>query len=119
MMLCSLLMYNKVNQLHIYTGCMCSVTQEYSTLCNPTDCSPTGSSVHGIFQARIPEGVAIFSSRGYSRPRDRIHTYCIADRFFTAEPLGKTHINIYPLFFRLFSHLGHYRVLSTVPCAIQ
>ena len=36
------------------------------------DCSPQGSSVHGIFQARIQDQVAIFSSRGSSWPRDRI-----------------------------------------------
>ena len=34
------------------------------------DCSPPGSSVHGIFQARIPEWVAISFSRGFSWPRD-------------------------------------------------
>ena len=41
-----------------------------STLCNPKDCSPPGSSVHGIPQARILEWVAISSSRGSSRSRD-------------------------------------------------
>ena len=40
------------------------------TLCDPMDCSPPGSSVHGIFQARILEWVAMPSSRGSSRPRD-------------------------------------------------
>ena len=40
------------------------------TLCDPMDCSPPGSSVHGILQARIVEWVAISFSRGYSRPRD-------------------------------------------------
>ena len=42
------------------------------TLFDPMDCSPPGSSVHGIFQARIQErvAVAISSSRGSSRPRD-------------------------------------------------
>ena len=35
------------------------------------DCSPPGSSVHGILQARIREWVAIHSSRGFSQPRDR------------------------------------------------
>ena len=39
------------------------------TLCDPTDCSPPNSSVHGILQARTVEGVAISSSRGSSRPR--------------------------------------------------
>ena len=39
-------------------------------LCDPTDCSLPGSSVHGIFQARILEWVAISFSRGSSPPRD-------------------------------------------------
>ena len=41
------------------------------TLCNPMDCSPPGSSVHGILQARILEWVAYHFSRGSSRPRNR------------------------------------------------
>ena len=40
------------------------------TLCDPMDCSPPGSSVHGILQARVLEWVAILPSRGSSRPRD-------------------------------------------------
>ena len=40
------------------------------TLCDPLDCSPAGSSVHGIFQARILEWVATSYSRGYSQPED-------------------------------------------------
>ena len=36
-----------------------SVTQLCPTLCNPTDCSPLGFSVHGILQARTLEGAAI------------------------------------------------------------
>ena len=40
------------------------------TLCIPVDCSPPGSSVHGILQARILEWVAISFSRVSSRPRD-------------------------------------------------
>ena len=46
------------------------VTQQCLTLCDPMDCSPPGSSVHGIFQARILEWVAISFSRGFSQPRD-------------------------------------------------
>ena len=46
--------------------------QSCPTLCDPIDCSPPGSSVHGILQARILEWVAISFSRGFSRPRDRI-----------------------------------------------
>ena len=47
------------------------VTQLCLTLRDPMDCSPPGSSIHGIFQARIPEWIALPSSRGSSLPRDR------------------------------------------------
>ena len=66
-----------------------SVISLYPTLCSPMDCSPPGSSVHGIFQARILEWVTMPSFRGYSWPRDRTHDSYIsslAGRFFTAEP---------------------------------
>ena len=74
--------------------CVCArartCAQSCLTLYNPLDCSlPGGSSVHGIFQARILERVAIFSSRGSSEPGDRTHGSCIAGRFFTTEPPGK------------------------------
>ena len=45
------------------------VAQSCLTLCNPIDCSPTGSSVCGILQARILEWVTIPFSRGSFRPR--------------------------------------------------
>ena len=41
------------------------------TLCDPMDCSPPGSSVHAILQARIPEWVAVSSFRGSSWPKNR------------------------------------------------
>ena len=66
--------------------------QSCLTLCNPMDCSPPGSSVHGILQARILEWVAIPLSKGSSQPRDRTQisfSSCTASRFFTTEPLGK------------------------------
>ena len=47
------------------------VAQSCPTLCNPVDCSPPGSSVHGILQARILGWVAIPFSRGSSQSRDR------------------------------------------------
>ena len=46
------------------------VAQPCPTFCNPMDCSPPGSSVHGISQARMLEWVAISFSRGSSRTRD-------------------------------------------------
>ena len=44
--------------------------QSYQSLHNPMACSPPGSSVHGILQARTLEWVAMLSSRGSSRPGD-------------------------------------------------
>ena len=56
--------------------CNCAVVwafcaQSYLILCNPTDCSLPGFSLHGIPQARIPESVAVFFSRASSWPRDQ------------------------------------------------
>ena len=48
----------------------CQVTQSCLTLCDSMDHSLVGSSVHGIFQVRILEWVAMPSSRGSSQPRD-------------------------------------------------
>ena len=66
----------------------CSVAQSCPALCDPMDCSPPGSSVHGILRARILESVAAPSSRGSSRPRDRTWVSCITGSFFTTEPPG-------------------------------
>ena len=51
--------------------------QSRLTLCDPRDCSPPGSSVHGIIQARILEWVAIFFSRGSSWRREQTCVSCI------------------------------------------
>ena len=59
------------------------VTQSCPTLCNPMDSSPSGSSIHGVFQTRILEWVAISFSRGSSWPRDRTSVSHIADRLLT------------------------------------
>ena len=50
-----------------------AVTKSCPILCDTMNCSLPGSSVHGIFQARILEWVAIFSFRGSSQPKDRTH----------------------------------------------
>ena len=59
------------------------IAQSCPTICDPVDCSLQGSSVHGIFQARVLEWVAISFSSGSSRPRDRTHVSHIAGRRFT------------------------------------
>ena len=60
-----------------------SVTLSQLTLFDSMDCSPPGSSVHGILQARILEWVAIHFSRWSSQSRDQTHISCIAGRSFT------------------------------------
>ena len=57
--------------------------QSCLTLCDSMDCSPSGSSVHGISQARILEWVAISSSRASSWARDRTQVSCVAGGFCT------------------------------------
>ena len=53
--------------------CVCSVAQSCPNFCDPMDYSPPGSSVHGIFQARILQRVAMSYSTGSSQSRDRMH----------------------------------------------
>ena len=103
-----LLVFLKVNNMNNHPSILYCVTllpwvvsvpakslQSYPTLCNPMNCSPPGSSVHGILQARILEWVAMPSFRGSSQRRDHTHiscvVSCIAGRFFSAEPSRKPH----------------------------
>ena len=58
-------------------------------LCDPVDCSPPGSSVHGLLQARTLEWVAISFSSGSSWPRDWTQVSYVAGRLFTTEPPEK------------------------------
>ena len=62
----------------LYQLTLCSVTKLCPTLCNPMECSLLGSSVHGIFQARILKWAAIWYSRGSSWPRDQTHVSCVS-----------------------------------------
>ena len=74
---------------------LCLVTQPCLTLCNPLDYSPRSYPVHGLFQARILEWVAISSFRGSSWPRDQTHISCVScftGGFFTSESLRKPRI---------------------------
>ena len=71
----------------------CLVPKSCPALCKPMDCSPPGSCVHGISQARILEWVAISCFRGSSWPSDWIQVSYIAGRFFTTEPPGNTSFN--------------------------
>ena len=57
------------------------------TCCDPMDCSPSGSSVHGIFQARILEWVPYPGD--FPGPGIQPMFPALAGRFFTTEPAGK------------------------------
>ena len=63
------------------------VAQSRLTLCDPMECSLPGSSVHGIFQAKVLERVAISFSRGSSQSRDRTLVSRIASRCFSKQTL--------------------------------
>ena len=58
--------------------CVCVCAQSYPPLCDPMDCSLTGSSVHGIPQARILKRVSISDSRGSSQSRDWTHVSSVS-----------------------------------------
>ena len=66
----------------LYSRALLCSAQSHATLWNPVVCSPPGSSVCGIPQARILEWVAISSSRESSQPRDRTQGFHIAGGFF-------------------------------------
>ena len=78
--------------------CVCSIAQLCPIVCDPMDCSLPGSSVRGIFPARILEWVAISSSRGLpvpeiepASPGTKLSpaSPALAGRFFSTEPPGK------------------------------
>ena len=67
------------------------ITQSCSTFCDPMDCSPPGSPVHGILQAIILECVVIPFSRGSFQPRDQTWVSCIVGRFYTISAIREAH----------------------------
>ena len=64
------------------------LAQSCLTLCDRMDCSPLGSSVHGILLARILEWVAIGFSRGSSHPRDRTRVPALQEDFYHLSHKG-------------------------------
>ena len=90
------------------------VTQSCPTLCNPMDCSPPGSSVHGILLARILEWVAMPSSRGSSQPRYGTQVSCITDRIFyhlsyQGSPIDQTYMET----------RGKESLVNAIPCETE
>ena len=119
-MLGQLLLHSKMKQQCVCV-CVCVlVAQSCLTLCDPMDCSPPGSSVHGILQTRILEWVAIPLSVGSFPPRDWTQICYILGRSLPSKPPGNTCVcgvrgtHIYLLPFGFPFHLGHYSALRRV-----
>ena len=72
----------------------CSVAKSCLTLCDPVDCSPAGSSICGISQARILEWCAISFFRDLPDPGVEPMSPALADGFFTTEPPGKPFVPV-------------------------
>ena len=70
-------------QRHEVCVCVCVCVQSCRLFCDHVDYIPTGSSVHGISQARILERVAIAYSRGSPWPKAQTHVFCLTSIFFT------------------------------------
>ena len=78
--------------LGVNLPCACSVTRSRPTLCDPMNCGPPGSSVHGIFfffRQEYWTGLPFPSPGDFSRHRDRTCVSRISGRFFIPEPPGK------------------------------
>ena len=77
--------------------CVCAVARSCPTLCDPMDCSPPGSSVHGIFRQECWNRFVISSFRRSSQSKDRACiscTSCIDRQILYTEPPGKHHYDL-------------------------
>ena len=100
--------------LYLYTCVHDQLLQSCPTLCDLMDCSPQGSFVCGILEARILEWVPMPSSRRLFQPRDWTDVSCIsciAGGVFTAATLGKPPISMY-LYLYLLLVLFLWRAMS-------
>ena len=100
----------------------CSVSQSCLTLCDPVaDCSPPGSSVHGILQARMLEWVSLSFCRGSSQPRDRTRVSCVGSGFFTPATPGKSPCSVWRVSFSLSItfEMGYYDPCSDEDMEVQ
>ena len=75
--------------MYIWKSSVSASHKSCPTLCNPRDCGPPGSSIHGILQARMLQWVAIPTSRGSSWLRDWTRVFGIAGGFFTVSATGE------------------------------
>ena len=94
-----------IKEDNVWLISLCLVAQTYPTLCDPMDCHPRGSSVHGILQARVLKWVSMPSSRRSSRATDQTQVSRIAGGFFTVQATRKACL-FSLLFFKAREDLG-------------
>ena len=91
-----------------------SLSKSCLTLCGPMDCSPPGSSIHGISQARILEWVAISSPEDLPNPRIEPvspESSALACRFFTTDPPGKHMLVCVYIYIFTYTHTYIYQII--------
>ena len=94
-----------------------SVTQSHLTLCNLEACSPPGSSVHGLFQARRLEQVAISSRGDLFHAGIELASPALAVRCFTTEPPGKLPIHTHACIYMTYMGVSLFAYL--IVCTLQ
>ena len=95
-------------------GSVCA--QSCLTLWDPMDCSLPGSSVHGILQGRILEGIAISSSRGSSQHRDHTWVSCMIGKFFTAWSTKRIKHTWWLIIIKMNTHMLYSSEETDYPC---
>ena len=89
---CCWIIFNVLTEAHMCVYYSLSHIQLFGT---PMGCSLSGSSVHGVPQARISVWVATLFSRGFSRPRDQTQVSYISGRFFTVSATREAQGHMY------------------------
>ena len=110
MHVCTNALHPHPNNIHLYLKVL--VTQSCPTLCGPKDCSPPGSFVHGILQARLLERVAIPFSRGSSWPGIEPGSSALQADSLLSESPGKPNMHLSHLGLLLFISHFHPHVQS-------
>ena len=98
-LLCKKQRLSYTGSMDMWTGLVCLVAKSCPTLCNLTDCSLLGSSVHGDFPGRNTGVGYHFLLQGSSQPRDQIRVSCIGRQILyhwaTCEALGDVRLGYY------------------------
>ena len=99
---------NSILEVSVHYEYVCVCAQPCPTLWNPIDCSPPGSPVHGILQARVLEWVAISSFRDLPPPGIKPASPASSGGFSTAEPTGKPIQMVFILRTAMSTNLGDF-----------